>query len=102
MTVKFKIDQLDIFRKATPKDIFVGNVVYMVGDGNNLIKQIIEEVINPKDDFRAYVADDGCRYGLADLYVLKSSNELHSEIKKLKSVISEINDAIKRVGKKIL
>jgi hypothetical protein len=96
-TVKLKIDELDIFRRATPKDIFEGNVVYLIGDGSNLHKQVIEEVMNPKDDFKAYVAEDGCRYGLHDLWILKSSNELQSEIQKLKSII---NNVIECVGKK--
>jgi len=92
--VKIQIDELGVFRKATPKDIFEGNIVYLVGDGSNLHKQVIEEVINPEDDFKAYVADDGCRYGLHDLWILKSSSELHSEIQKLKTALKDIEKII--------
>ena len=32
----------------------------------------IEEVLHPSDPWKAFCADDGCRYGLQDLYVVKS------------------------------
>ena len=57
------------FRKAAPKDIVVGNTVYLLGDNMEIYTQTIEEVLRPDDQFKAYVADDGCRYGLAGLYV---------------------------------
>ena len=57
------------FRKATPEDIVVGNTVYLLGDDNEIYTQTIEEVLRPDHQFKAYVADDGCRYGLAGLYV---------------------------------
>jgi hypothetical protein len=57
------------FRKATPEDIVVGNTVYLLGDGNEIYTQTIEEVLRPDDQWKAYVADDGCRYGLDGLYV---------------------------------
>jgi len=57
------------FRKATPEDITVGNTVYLLGDENEIYTQTIEEVLRPDDQWKAYVADDGCRYGLDGLYV---------------------------------
>ena len=57
------------FRKATPKDIVKGNTVYLIGDDMEIYTQTIEEVLRPDDQFKGYVADDGCRYGLNGLYV---------------------------------
>lgn len=57
------------FKKATPEDIVVGNTVYLLGDDNEIYTQTIEEVLRPDDQCKAYVADDGCRYGLDGLYV---------------------------------
>mgnify|MGYP003153405465 CR=1 FL=1 len=57
------------FRKAKPSDIVVGNTVYLLGDGNEIYTQTIDEVLRPNDMYKAYVASDGCRYGLDSLYV---------------------------------
>jgi hypothetical protein len=57
------------FRKAKPNDIVVGNTVYLLGDGNEIHTQTIDKVLRPDDNYKAYVADDGCRYGLDGLYV---------------------------------
>ena len=57
------------FRKAIPEDIVVGNVVYLMGDFKELHTFEIDEVLRPSDKYKAFVADDGCRYGLEDLYV---------------------------------
>ena len=57
------------FRKAKPSDIVVGNTVYLLGDGNEIHTQTIDEVLRPDDMYKAYVASDGCRYGLDGLYV---------------------------------
>ena len=58
-----------IFRKATPLDIIVGNTVYLVGDEEDIHTKEINEVLKPDDEWKAFVADDGCRYGLRKLYV---------------------------------
>ena len=57
------------FRKATPEDIIVGNTVYLLGDDNNIYTKTIEEVLRPDDQWKAFCADDGYRYGLDGLYV---------------------------------
>jgi hypothetical protein len=57
------------FRKAKPKDIFVGNEVYLLGDYQEIYTKVIDEVLMPNDLYKAFVADDGCRYGLENLYV---------------------------------
>ena len=75
MLVKFDIDQIGLFRPATERDIFVDNVVYLIGDDNIMYRKVIEEVLRPSDPWKAFCAEDGCRYGLEDLYVLKTKRE---------------------------
>lgn len=58
-------------RPATPEDIRVGAVIWHVmdrEDGGDYW-HIIKEVQYPDDLFKAYIADDGCRYGLDRAYV---------------------------------
>jgi len=69
--VKFDLKEIGLFREATPTDIIEGNTVFLVGDGNVMHKFTIDEVLRPSDPWKAFCADDGCRYGLEDLYVLK-------------------------------
>lgn len=71
MIVKFDIEEIGLFRPAKSQDIVVGKVVYLVGDGDIMYRKVIEEVLCPDDIWKAFCADDGCRYGLEDLYVLK-------------------------------
>lgn len=85
----FGVDEF--FKPATSGDIIEGNVVYLF-DGNSLFKLIVKEVYNPNDDFKAFSADNGCRHGLYNLYVLKSYNDLVSRITKLENIIARIND----------
>lgn len=72
-----KINALDIdfpgegnLREAEPKDIRVGRVIWQLDcDIGVPMWQIIEEIRDPRDDFKAFVAEDGCRYGLHDCWV---------------------------------
>jgi hypothetical protein len=93
--IKFKLKELDIFRPAEPSDITEGNIVFLIGDGNILYKMLIEEVIDPSSMFKAFCADDRCRYGLDDLYVLKTSNDLHKEVKELNDIIDSIKSILR-------
>ncbi len=56
-------------RRATAKDVVVGNVFYYHPSTKHAFWQIIRDVRWPDDDFKAYVAEDGCRYGLDDAWV---------------------------------
>lgn len=57
-------------RRATAKDICVGQLIWQLEcDDGEPHWQIIEEVRDPRDDFKAFVAEDGCRYGLHDCWV---------------------------------
>jgi hypothetical protein len=91
-TVKIDLESTRIFRKATSYDIVQGNIVFMVTDNNELVKEVIEEVLNPTDDFKAFVSDDGCRYGLHDLWVLTSNKDYLSQL-------HEVTDKLIRIKK---
>ena len=90
----FNLEEIGLFRKATAKDITEGNIVYLICDGDEMHKMTIDEVLYPYDDFKAFCADDGCRYGLRDLWVLKSGNDLQKRIDILENVITEIRGSL--------
>jgi len=52
-----------IFRQANSEDLIVGKTVYIEGDDGDLHKKTIEVVLRPHDRWKAFCADDGCRYG---------------------------------------
>jgi len=56
-------------REATPDDIVTGKTVYLSVD-SEIHTKVIDEVLRPSDKWKAFCADDGCRYGLDGLYVL--------------------------------
>ena len=67
-------------RPATSSDIVVGKIIYHIthpSDECSVYPQgrcfwnVIDEVRYPDDDFKAYVSDDGCLYGLNRAYVKK-------------------------------
>ena len=53
-------------RKAEAKDIIEGAIIWhkRSKEHGGPYWNIIEEVLLPGDGFKAYCADDGCRYGL--------------------------------------
>jgi len=57
------------FRKATPKDMVVGKVVYMLGDYGRTHTKIIKKVLKPDGHVKAFYAEDGHKYGIEGLYV---------------------------------
>ena len=60
-------------RKAEPKDIVEGNEVILIGDFDEPHTRTIVEVLRPSDRFKAFCANDSCRYGLDRLYVEEKS-----------------------------
>jgi hypothetical protein len=72
MIATVNLEEIGLFRPATELDIVVGNIVFSVGDDDILYRKKIEEVLHPSDPWKAFCADDGCRYGLQDLYVVRS------------------------------
>lgn len=59
----------DRLRPATPEDIQVGNIIWYKDGDDGPFWQLIEEVRNPSDDWKAYTGHDGCRYGLDGAFV---------------------------------
>lgn len=92
--VKVNLEDIGLFRPAFSGDIYEYNVVFLVGNGSKLIRMVIEEVINPDSEFKAFTFD-GCRYGLDGLYVLIKDSELHSQIIELQNKISSIKEILK-------
>ena len=56
-------------RKATNEDIVYGNIIWYKEGDNGPFWKIVEETLNPNDNWKAFIAEDGCRYGLYDAYV---------------------------------
>jgi hypothetical protein len=59
-------------RSATAQDIVEGNIIWhkrKVKDGGSYWN-IVEDVLHPNDLFKAYIAHDGCRYGLDRAFVV--------------------------------
>ncbi len=56
-------------RPAVPGDIVEGALIWYKHGDNGHFWQIVEEVLRPNDPWKAYSAEDGCRYGLDDAWV---------------------------------
>jgi hypothetical protein len=73
MEQKLDIPYFAVLRPMTSSDVVVGQMVFLVCDmdnGLNIHVKIIHEVLHPDDPWKAYCANDGCRYGLEDAYVI--------------------------------
>jgi hypothetical protein len=92
--VKIDLNTCGVFRKAKAKDIFEGNIVFLVGDGAVLHRFTIVEVMDPHNDFKAFTADDGGRYGLDGLYVAVSDMDLQVKVNSLMNKIDRIKDIL--------
>ena len=92
--VKVDLLSIGLFRKATSADITEGNIVFLIGDREEMSRMTIDEVLHPDDEWKAFCADDGCRYGLYDLWVLKSGVELEKRIQKLEGIIEQVSFAV--------
>jgi len=72
----------DRLRPAEPKDIIIGAVIWYPewakwdgGRGWN----VVDEVYRPDDQWKAYCAHDGCRYGLDGAFVECTTEALMRE-----------------------
>jgi hypothetical protein len=61
-----------IIRRAEAKDVVLGAEFILEGDDGLCIKKV-DEVLRPNDEWKAFSADDGCRYGLDGLWVIEKS-----------------------------
>ena len=59
------------YRPAQASDIVVGAVIWYAREEqyHGAFWKIVDEVLRPDSDFKAYTGDDGCRYGLEGAYV---------------------------------
>lgn len=58
-------------RPIEPGDVQEGAMYFGENSDGGFYMHFIEEVKNPNDPHKAWVASDGCRYGLDEHYVLK-------------------------------
>jgi hypothetical protein len=56
-------------RRADVADVRPGRVIWHDDGDAGWFWNVVEEVISPGDEFKAYVADDGCRYGMFRAFV---------------------------------
>lgn len=59
-------------RRCVAADIVPGAIIYYYRDGRPDYWQRVSKVKWPDDAFQAYIADDGCRYGIERAFVRKS------------------------------
>ncbi len=59
---------------AGPTDIVEGKILYYPDEDEPFWK-IVDEVLKPHSDWKAYCAQDGCRYGLDGAYVEVENDE---------------------------
>lgn len=93
--INFDLEKIGLFREAEPSDIIEGNIVYLIGDGDEMHKVTIVEVLRPNDKWKAFCASDGCRYGLDDLWVLKTGTDLQKRIDILENATDSINSILR-------
>jgi len=56
-------------RPAAPDDIIVGALIWYKHSDGTHYWQVVGDVLHPDDPWKAYCADDGCRYGLENAWV---------------------------------
>lgn len=56
-------------RVANSSDIIEGAIIWHRNGDDGPFWNIVSEVLHPSDTYKAYCADDGCRYGLMDAFV---------------------------------
>lgn len=62
-------------RPAKASDIRVGEMIfYPENPRRNSWIAFVQDVMWPDDDFKAYMSEDGCRYGLRGAFVLKRTS----------------------------
>lgn len=60
----------DELRRALARDIRPGLIVWHDDGDDGWFWHVVDEPQHYGDDFKAYVADDGCRYGLRGAWVM--------------------------------
>lgn len=64
-------------RKARADDIRYGLIIWhdRAAEHGGWFWHVVDEPLHYGDAFKAYTADDGCRYGLDGAWVMKSNND---------------------------
>ena len=56
-------------RQAVARDIVEGAIIWYPEGDDGPFWVMVEEVMYPSDNWKAFVAEDGCRYGLHGAFV---------------------------------
>ncbi len=56
-------------RAAHASDIVEGEILWYYDGDDGEFWQVVSEVHHPNDPYKAYTAEDGCRYGLDGAYI---------------------------------
>lgn len=69
---KAGIPDFAMLTPLTPNDVRVGQLIFLVDntDDGKIHVRTISEVLRPHDEWKAYCANDGCRYGLDGVYII--------------------------------
>ncbi len=57
----------NVIRYANNRDIIKGAILWYADD--SVYWLMVDEVLRPSDPYKAYIAHDGCRYGLDGAFV---------------------------------
>jgi hypothetical protein len=68
-----KLPPIAQLRKAEARDITEGAIIWHDNGDDGWFWNIVSEPRHHGDAYKAYVADDGCRYGLNGAWVYKES-----------------------------
>lgn len=80
------------FRQANSNDFVLGKMVYIEGDNGDLHKKKIIEILRPQDPWKAFCADDGCRYGWDGCFIedeIQPSVEADTKIRATCAILDE-------------
>ena len=67
-------------RPVAPEDLYEWNTIWHYDPSTDqFFCNIVKEVLNPNDNYKAYIAEDECRYGLEDAYVIDEYGSLKNE-----------------------
>lgn len=65
--------------QAMGNDIFIGNVIWYP-EYNDW--HIVEEILHSEDRYKAYIAEDGCRYGLEGAFIVDKNIDMFIKMEK--------------------
>lgn len=87
VSYKVEIAMQEFLRPMVAQDVKPGQEFYLLGDYNIVYKGKIDSVLNPSDMHKAFIADDGCRYGLENSFVLIKESRVKKQSKRTIKIV---------------